>query len=227
MFGQRTLGGGGTGGANRTAFGQPGANRIEQNQADAGQIQGNERFVRGARQPGQFVGADQGDVSSTIFGSMAGNNNSGLTGLQNLISARNAQNRGNLGSRGSGGQRQVLPSIGTELGFTPPRPTTANLMSDIERRLESMPQIRRFGPLAVTIEDRTATIRGAVATDRDRVLVGHLVRLEPGVSQVRNELVVGQPPVPQSEESRESPSDLTSPSRAAPPPPVEVDPAVP
>ena len=232
MFGQRTLGGGGTSGANRTAFGQPGANRIEQNQQDAGQLQGNERFVRGARQPGEFVGSDQRDVSSTIFGSMAGNNTGGLSGLQNLISARGARNRGNLGGRGGGRQSQVMPSIGMELGFSPPNATTATRITEIERRLESMTQIRRLGRLTVTIEDRTATIRGAVATDRDRVLVGHLVKLEPGVSQIRNEIVVGQPPVLENEESPDSPSDLSSPGLTTPAAPTVaaptvVDPAIP
>jgi hypothetical protein len=222
LFGDRTLGGG-IGRSGSSAFNQvggEGGDRIQQMQTGAGELQGSERFIRGNRQPGQFVGADTGDVSSTIFGSMAGSEAGaagGLGGLQNLI-GRAAQDRGALGGptgRFGGRQSQVTPSLGMVVGFDPPRPAATTVSSQIERRLEKMTQIRRFGPLTVTLEARTATIRGAVATEHERALVGHLVMLEPGVSQVRNEVVVGQPPVDQRVEPQDSPSDRSSPDGAA------------
>ena len=56
-----------------------------------------------------------------------------------------------------------------------------------------MTRIRRYGPLQVTMEGRTATIRGAVASAYEREIVGNLVMFEPGVSQVQNQLTVGPP----------------------------------
>jgi len=50
--------------------------------------------------------------------------------------------------------------------------------------------IRRRSPITVTIEGQTATLRGRVASQEDRMLAEDLALMEPGISQVRNELVV-------------------------------------
>jgi osmotically-inducible protein OsmY len=52
-------------------------------------------------------------------------------------------------------------------------------------------RIARVSPISVTIERDTAVLRGQVLTTRDRQLAEDLVRMEPGIWQVRNELVVG------------------------------------
>jgi len=47
---------------------------------------------------------------------------------------------------------------------------------------------RLRSPLEVTIDGGTATLRGVLATEHDRVLAGHVARFEPGVLHVENEL---------------------------------------
>jgi hypothetical protein len=61
---------------------------------------------------------------------------------------------------------------------------TWRLEKTLGRRLESR--------LQVSIQGGTATLRGVVATQRDRVLAGHLARFEPGIQRVRNELSVAR-----------------------------------
>ena len=53
---------------------------------------------------------------------------------------------------------------------------------------------RLRSPLQVTIEGQTATLRGVVATEHDRVLAGHVARFEPGVLEVENELTAAATP---------------------------------
>lgn len=56
--------------------------------------------------------------------------------------------------------------------------------------LARTPQIAQVSPITVTMEQDTAVLRGQVRTQRDRQLAEDIVRLEPGVWEVRNELAV-------------------------------------
>ena len=51
-------------------------------------------------------------------------------------------------------------------------------------------KISLWGPASVTMEGRTAVLRGKVATAEDRELAAALTLMEPDVKDVRNELVV-------------------------------------
>jgi hypothetical protein len=48
----------------------------------------------------------------------------------------------------------------------------------------------RVSPFHLAIEDRTAILSGAVATERDRKLIETMLRFEPGISTVKNEMTV-------------------------------------
>ncbi len=84
-----------------------------------------------------------------------------------------------------------LPVASLQVGFVPagssrgPGPFLTALLG-------RTPQIARLSAISVTMEKDTAVLRGQVRTQRDRQLAEDIVRLEPGVWQVRNELVVGQ-----------------------------------
>ncbi len=71
----------------------------------------------------------------------------------------------------------------------------------IERRVNATDRIQKRGPLQIEVVDRIATLRGVVATEDDRALAVRMARLEPGISEVRDELSVGpsepEPPTPQ------------------------------
>lgn len=64
----------------------------------------------------------------------------------------------------------------------------------IATMLERMPQIAKRSPIRVTVVRETAILRGRVASPRDRELAENVVRLEPGIWDVRNELTVEELP---------------------------------
>jgi osmotically-inducible protein OsmY len=61
-------------------------------------------------------------------------------------------------------------------------------------------------PMEVSVQGATATLRGVVASARDREMAELLVRFEPGISTVRNELTVQQA---RPREEPRSPSSAT------------------
>jgi hypothetical protein len=77
MFGTRTTGG--SVGARNRSFGAAGGGASTGMDASVGTTTGGERFLRENRQPGQFVGADVGDLGSFI-GAMQGGGNQFASG---------------------------------------------------------------------------------------------------------------------------------------------------
>jgi len=95
--------------------------------------------------------------------------------------------RGGTGSRFSGA-RNVMVSLPSDVTAADP------LAGRIARLLERMPQIMKRSPIRVTVVGETAILRGRVASNHDRELAENLVRLEPGIWEVRNELLVEESP---------------------------------
>ena len=57
----------------------------------------------------------------------------------------------------------------------------------IAQRIQNRLRVPEF---QLAVEDRTAIISGTVATDRERQLIETMIRFEPGISVVKNELTV-------------------------------------
>lgn len=187
MFGSRTLGGSMSARQGST-FGTPG-NRIEQAQSGAGEIQGNERFVRGNRQPGQFVGSDSGDMNN-FFSALTGRGTGAGQGLRG-----GNQNRGNSVNSSRGNSRQFGYRTTLRVGFEYTPVPHHIVTATVEQRLAKIPQVRSLSPISVTMDGRTAVLTGSVVAERDRDLAAQMVLLEPGVSEIRNELTVGLPEI--------------------------------
>ncbi len=137
---------------------------------------------------GAFVGADTGDT---------GNLRSLQTGPVRTQAANFSQ-LGNLFAQGmqqinqanNQGNRQQTPvRVSLRLGFTP-QPVSRTTVTAFETRLTQLPGIHFVGPAQVTMEGRTAVLRGTVASEDDRQLAEALAMMEPAVQNVRNELVV-------------------------------------
>ena len=195
--GSRSFASGSTSAFGSGAFGQGSlAGSTTQDQSSAGQLNGNERFVRGNRQPAQFVGADSTDATS-FFSALTG-------GIANTGRGRNGGSNANVNS---GQDEPVRYRITRTVAFEYPRPTNQQLANIVTQRLASLKSLERLGPIEVTVTDRVATLRGVVATAHARALAEQLVRLEPGVSQVTNELTVAP-----AEEPQDSPSSTDQPA---------------
>ena len=78
------------------------------------------------------------------------------------------------------------------IGFQPPASGSRDLASSLSARITQSGGMQTRSPIAVSVEGGTATLRGVVATPRDRELAGHLVRFEPGIWQVNNELTIAR-----------------------------------
>ena len=92
-----------------------------------------------------------------------------------------------------GRTQQQLRTV-VRVGFeVPALPARTDVSSALVARLENSPRIRTESPVSVVMQGRTLVLRGAVASEHDRVLAGLLARLEPGVDQVENQLSVAQP----------------------------------
>jgi len=57
----------------------------------------------------------------------------------------------------------------------------------VAQRIQSRLRVPEF---QLTVEDRTAVISGTVATERERSLIESMLRFEPGISRIQNEIAV-------------------------------------
>lgn len=205
MFGSRSLGSSlsagsrGFAGGGTAAAGVQGLRGTGQTQQanDAGMgVAGNERFTRGGRQAGQFVGADTTDLPSFLTQLATGGNAGNQQRGRNQQGQRGGQNANQQASRNGGGragQQKTQYRISRSVGFDYDLPTSTQLQSQLGTRFQSMPSFKALGPINVSLQERTVVLRGSVATAHDRDLAERLALLEAGVDQVRNELTIGQP----------------------------------
>ena len=182
LFGQRTLG--------RTLSRQPGPAE------EVGQITGGERFLRGNRSLADFVGRDLSERQNFVGieqGIVRGRAISAVDNLRNPPPS-NVNQVGPVPA--STARRAYRPRLEIDFSYSP-LPAT-DLRATLEQSLNNAPALAGLGPIQLRLEDRTAILAGVVATEHERALAEQLVLLEPGISRVRNLLVVAEPPAEQS-----------------------------
>ena len=221
MFGSRTMGGnvtagnrtfGGSNAFNNTGFSGSsfgggtnmrssglGSGLGSTGTGTGGMLGANERFVRGNRQPGQFVGSDAQDIGSILQGlggqgGMQGRGQASRSGLTTQSGNRtNQPNRGRSGGqRGRGSAQEIRVSISPAFKYS--RPSASQLSTSLSVLVAKSPHIGKLSPIRIVLEGETVILRGAVETEHDRSLVEQLTLLEPGVRSVKNELIVGPLP---------------------------------
>ena len=167
--------------------------------AGAGQMVGGlvnpaARFIRGNRQPGDFVGSDSRDRG----GFVGGRDDVNRTGdgmpsgpRQRDLSGRPRRRTGRFGGNDSTDQQQRTPVRTTiHVAFEYPQPVSDELSSALADRLNRLSVFRGRVPIEVSVQGDTAILWGEVASEHGRALAGQLARLEAGIWHVRNELVV-------------------------------------
>jgi BON domain len=88
------------------------------------------------------------------------------------------------------GQRRS-PAYTTGIGFRFRPPAVSQLQPGLQQVIDRSSTLASGGNnVRVSVDGQTVILRGLVADDHDRRLAESLVRLTPGVSQVRNELSV-------------------------------------
>jgi len=158
-----------------------------------GATTGSERFMRGNRQSGNFVGSDLNEVSQ-FFSNLTGGR--GGTGGLN-VGGPQANNRGNdFNAQSQQQTSNIVPHrlvvafpVGRTFTGSTPAITTATSRAIT---LRALGRLQTQAPLSVELQNRTAILRGVVATGHDRVLAEKLTLLEPGIDRVQNELTVAE-----------------------------------
>jgi osmotically-inducible protein OsmY len=189
MFGSRNVGNGSISAGQRTFNGSQSQGGADGGTA-VGSMDGSERFLRGNRQ-GQFVGSDGADTGfvggvTTGMNGMGGMNNRGM--MQNFQQGRNNQQYRNRNQNQQARNRQVRTSL--SLGFKPPSNVSSQATQRISGILKRSQHFEAVTPLAVEMRGRMAVLTGTVTSEADRDLVARVVLLEPGISQVQNDLMV-------------------------------------
>lgn len=187
----RSLGGTtfGSSGSSRGSSGVSGASMGIPSLGSTAQVSSSDRFVRGNRQAGAFVGTDSADTQAFV-GQVGAGTNSGRSSMRrsNRNSARNQ-----AANRQANNSREVEIRSEIRLGFAYEAPAQSELTTKLAGRLDGCSRIQSRGPYRISVDGGgMATLRGVVATEHDRMLAEMLIRLEPGVRQVQNDLTVAQ-----------------------------------
>ena len=179
--------------------------------AQAGQIQGNERFLRGSRRRGDFVGSDRFDQRGFV-GSQQGSTTGPF--LQSTIGIRPERDR-------TFQINQPLPRPSANQPY-PPRlqvdftvPDGIGWASQLNQELSNPDFFSSGNRFEVLVEGRTAILRGEVADARERDLAELLVSFEPGISEVQNRLTLANQSSAPTSATRQQPTDDPNP---VPPP---------
>jgi hypothetical protein len=196
LFGQRTTGTSLRPG-NRTLTGSTAgqgsvAGQTQQGTEGVGQIQGNERFQRENRAQQGFIGQNAESTQNFLSTLNAAQAQQGRAQQMNRRQDQDAVQDPN-DAAGGNSRNRVMYRITRQAAFDYRRPAPTQVSNTLATRIGRLPQIRTLSNVQVELNDRTAILRGQVATAHDRVLAEKLALLEPGVSRVQNELTVGSP----------------------------------
>lgn len=203
-------------------------------EGEAGMVR-NQRFVRGNRAAGAFVGSDRGDASRFVGTQQAGAGVAVRSAAAGIQAAGDESNQMNRPARRPAANEPYPPRLSVAFDYDPA--PSDQLARAIERRL----QLQDL-PIEVLVEDRTAILRGAVSSEEQRTLAELLVGFEAGISFVQNELTVDRSPaaaspppppplplnpLPDPLDSTPDPAPLIQPLDAASPPPPPLPPTIP
>jgi hypothetical protein len=161
------------------------------------------RFVRGNRQPNDFVGGSAQDAQHFVGGapegasagnwSPSGGSMSPWTPGGGFPGSRQNANRNQQGAEGNAEPTAASIRTTFRAAFDHPEPDAEQLSTSLALRLAKTSAIQTRTPIRVELQGRTAILRGAVSTEHDRDLAEQMIRLEAGIQAVKNEIVVGSP----------------------------------
>lgn len=200
LFGERTLGGNVRAprarGQNGRSQGNQQAGENESQTALGTTLNIDERFIRGQRDPNDFVGA--GGSEGGFVGRQELDNEGAIRSAVDGLPQQMLNRRINQPPPAPRPTRPLPYEPRLQIAFDYDGPDNRSLSQALTRRLQRSDGIRSLGDITVTLNGRTAILQGEVASERDRSVAEQLVRLEPGVSQVQNQLLVANPETPPS-----------------------------
>ncbi len=131
------------------------------------------------------------DPAGSSLGSSSGSGFSFATGGQNR--AQTGFGNTGIGSSSTQGFSVSRRGIRSAVRYTPIALPAGNLVAtNFTGRLSRLPAIQNVGAIEMKVENRIATLSGVVADAAQKSLIARQAELEPGVSQVVNNLEVAK-----------------------------------
>jgi osmotically-inducible protein OsmY len=192
---------GGLGGSIATPRDGGASTKMDETAESIGQLTGGERFLRGSRAAGDFVGTDSGDRAGFVGSATADNSGpiqSATTGALVRTTTGPAINRTRVRS-----PAPYMYEARLRIGFDVNPQSLPMRKTKVDQRLMQARAIDPASSIEVQLEGSTAILRGTVGSGREKNLAEMLLMFEPGISNVKNELVVRPP----SRVPARSPSD--------------------
>jgi len=167
------------------------------NNGESGQVSSNGQISSQTSNQG-FVGGGGigGDPRATSNqANMAGMGMNAMGGFGGF-GGFGGMGRGMMGGMFGGQQQQQQPGANLRfpfvVKFTVAPIVPAKVRMQAENRLTKLPGLSKYNKVAVQIKGVTATLTGQVVSQREKSLVERLVLLEPGINDVRNDLVIAE-----------------------------------
>ncbi|HUQ69916.1 MAG TPA: BON domain-containing protein [Planctomycetaceae bacterium] len=192
----------GQGGAGQGGLGQQGTGQNRNNAMGAQQGQNN-GFLGVNNNPNNFLGRNaQGQTNlNGQTGNTGRNNRAGQRGGNRQLDS-NLQNMLNGGQQGGGGQTQQQPAVRPrqKVAFEYPQPKLEAVIATTQTRLTKLAvRYPHLSDVQLSQEsDGTVVLRGSAPSENDARVAENMLRFEPGVRKIRNELTF-PPPRPDSE----------------------------
>lgn len=147
-------------------------------------------------------------MGTTGMSGMGGSGRGGMNGSRGMTGNQQYGNQSNSTGR-NGSNVQLRNQL--RIGFQPIHPVSTEVSTRLSHRVLRIPGLEKLSGVDVKMDGRTAVLQGTVASQGQRDLLARLALLEPGISDVRNELVVGPS---SSAESESVPAPATAPGAA-------------
>ncbi len=139
---------------------------------------------------GSFVGTSSRDAVGFVGTEQASTSGPVRSAIENTRARMSANMNQPLLPRRKDEMYRPQLSVGFDVG----PPGAQAISSAGARQLKVTHALQSASRFEVSVEGRTATLRGEVASERDRALAQQILLFEPGIDEVRNLLTLKAPP---------------------------------
>jgi hypothetical protein len=152
------------------------------------------RFVRGNRAAADFVGTDTGETQQFVGRQQAGLGEEIRSAIDELEVELAPDANQTAGAVRPPRVPMNAPRLRIDFEFA--RQAAGEVSDALAQRLQAVQFPAGSSRIEVSLAGGVATLRGEVASAQDRKLAELLVRFEPGIASVQNQLEVRRPALP-------------------------------
>jgi hypothetical protein len=175
----------------------------------SGLVDESARFIRGNREVSDFVGADGGDDQSFVGRQQVGALAEEIRSAVDELEIQTGPDANQTAEPMMPARVQLYaPRLKVAFDFAPTGVSEVN--ARLSHHLEASLPAVAANQIEVSVAGNAATLRGVVASEWDRKLAELLLRFEPGIARVENQLQI-QPALPSPPQSPPLPPQTRSP----------------